>query len=174
MILFSIVPIPALPDSIMTVSVYQWEAETKSSVMTWCDIIHIVALAVSSYFTDTGMHISRPPHRLHPFLANFQPQVWKFNQKEPHLEIYWFSLSEYGPVKLYKLWIFPDWTWLLCGCIVYILYRTQYNVLPYFHRLFISSNEPTSRPSLTQFYGILGKLKLGRACGGWRDLRWFN
>ena len=88
MILFSIVPIPALPDSIMTVSVYQWEAETKSSVMTWCDIIHIVALAVSSYFTDTGMHISRPPHRLHPFLANFQPQVWKFNQKEPHLEIY--------------------------------------------------------------------------------------
>ena len=43
---------------------------------------------------------------------------------------------------------------------------TQYNVLPYFDRLFISSNELTSRPSLTQFYGILGKLKLGRGCGG--------
>ena len=39
------------------------------------------------------------------------------------------------------------------------IYRTQYNVLPYFDRLFISSNEPTSRPSLTQFHGILSKIK---------------
>ena len=59
----------------------------------------------------------------------------------------------------------------------YVMYMyicsTQYNFLSYFDRLFISSNELTSRPSLTQFYGILSKLKLGRGCGGW-DLGWFN